>query len=101
MSNILDKLNVPMFGSSEEDRMVLDVLCSCDHQVLSESRMRRASKNELMNSLRHTKQIANRLGRIGLAFYLAWRQNCEMAPEELVRIAKVSSRLYDPKYEKD
>ncbi len=97
MSNILKKLNVPVFGSSKEDTAVLEALRAFDNKVLSESSMRRASKNELINSLRHTKQIANKLGRIGLAFYVAWSQKTEMKPEELIRVAKASSRIYDPK----
>jgi len=98
MSKILDYFNIPMFGSSEEDKMVLDVLSSSDGKVLSESKMKTATKNELQNSLRHTKAIANRLGRIGLAFYIAWANKHDATPEELVKIAKETSRLYDPKY---
>lgn len=98
MSNILEKLGVPMFGSSEEDEAVLDVLRAFDDRTLSESGMRSASKNQLINSLRNQKAISNRLGRIGLAFYIAWKQRHEIEPLELVKIARMSSRQYDPKY---
>lgn len=98
MSKILDYFNIPMFGSEKEDKLVLEVLRSFDSKILSESQMKFATKNELKKSLRRSKAISNRLGRIGLAFYVAWKNNHDCEPEELIRLAKETSRIYDPKY---
>lgn len=99
MSNISSTIGTPR----DDEQAVFELLSTCNKHVLSESEMKKASKHQLQKSLRHTKALANRLGRYGLAFFVAWRNGYVGTPEDIIRIAKASSRQYDPRflYEKD
>lgn len=94
MSNIFSTIGT----LDDNQKAVFDLLRSFDEHVLTESQMKRASKHELQKSLRHTKALANRLGRYGLAFYVAWSNGFVGTTDDIIRIAKASSRQYDPKF---